>query len=123
MGAHKNRLVLGVVATDATFALTDVRGEQLWVGKCIHCQSALTVGRGGETFGATVEHIVARAHGGTDALENLALACARCNHGKGIRIDRLRRSDPRVLELQAKLTARRQERWREPPADPYDRRR
>jgi len=30
-----------------------------------------------------VEHIVARQHGGTDALENLALACHYCNLRKG----------------------------------------
>lgn len=30
-----------------------------------------------------VEHIVARQHGGTDELSNLALACDRCNLTKG----------------------------------------
>lgn len=30
-----------------------------------------------------VEHIVARQHGGTTTLENLALACWRCNWKKG----------------------------------------
>ncbi len=30
-----------------------------------------------------VEHIHARQHGGTDALENLALACNHCNFLKG----------------------------------------
>lgn len=30
-----------------------------------------------------VEHIVARSHGGEDGLENLALACRRCNLHKG----------------------------------------
>lgn len=34
---------------------------------------------------ATLEHIIPRTHGGTDALENLGLACARCNQGKGSR--------------------------------------
>jgi 5-methylcytosine-specific restriction endonuclease McrA len=114
VSATKDRLVLGVVATDATFELKDVRGERVWVGKCIHCQSALVVGQRGQTFGATLEHIVARAHGGTDELRNLALACARCNHGKGVRTDRLRPSDPRVVELRAKLELRRAERWRDP---------
>lgn len=109
--------MLGVVATDATFEPKDVRGERVWVGKCIHCQSALTVGLRGQTWGATLEHIVARAHGGTDDLRNLALACARCNHGKGIRTDRLRANDPRVLALREKLEQRRQERWREPAPD------
>ncbi len=30
-----------------------------------------------------VEHIVARQHGGSDDLENLCLACERCNAAKG----------------------------------------
>ncbi len=30
-----------------------------------------------------VEHIIARQHGGTDDLENLCLACDRCNGYKG----------------------------------------
>ncbi|MBX9792353.1 MAG: HNH endonuclease [Pirellulales bacterium] len=30
-----------------------------------------------------VEHVVPRIHGGTDSLENLALACPRCNCYKG----------------------------------------
>lgn len=30
-----------------------------------------------------VEHVVARQHGGSDVLENLALACDRCNLYKG----------------------------------------
>jgi hypothetical protein len=30
-----------------------------------------------------IEHIAARQHGGTDDLENLALACRRCNAFKG----------------------------------------
>lgn len=30
-----------------------------------------------------VEHIIARKHGGTDDIENLALACAECNLHKG----------------------------------------
>jgi hypothetical protein len=30
-----------------------------------------------------IEHIVARQHGGSDAIENLALACQRCNLHKG----------------------------------------
>ena len=30
-----------------------------------------------------IEHIIARQHGGSDAIENLALACHRCNLHKG----------------------------------------
>lgn len=34
---------------------------------------------------ATVDHIVPKAKGGTNAFDNLALACRRCNHAKGDR--------------------------------------
>jgi len=33
-----------------------------------------------------VDHVVARKHHGTDALENLALACFACNNHKGANI-------------------------------------
>ena len=33
----------------------------------------------------TVDHIVARAHGGTDHIDNLWLLCAACNSSKGTR--------------------------------------
>lgn len=32
---------------------------------------------------ATVEHIVSKQHGGTDALVNLAMSCYRCNSLRG----------------------------------------
>lgn len=114
MSATRARLVLGIVATDTTFERRVVRGEVVFVGKCIHCSSALTVGTRGETWGATVEHIVPRTHGGTDALENVALACARCNQGKGKRLDKRPRSDPTLARVIEMLQARRHERWREP---------
>lgn len=34
-------------------------------------------------FPFNIEHIIARQHGGGDDLENLALACDRCNQFKG----------------------------------------
>jgi len=33
-----------------------------------------------------VEHIIARQHGGTDDLDNLCLACDRCNAYKGVNL-------------------------------------
>lgn len=32
---------------------------------------------------ATPEHLTPRSKGGTDALDNLALACSRCNGARG----------------------------------------
>jgi 5-methylcytosine-specific restriction endonuclease McrA len=53
-------------------------------------------------------------HGGTDELENLALACGACNHEKGVRHDRRRRDDPKLAEVVERLRRRRRERWRAP---------
>lgn len=105
-----------MVATDATFARAVVRGERCWVGKCIHCGSRVAVSDDGATL-ATIEHIVPRNHGGGDEAENLALACARCNAGKGVRHDARRRDDPKLVALIAALQARRRERWRAAPDD------
>lgn len=107
------RKVLGIVETDATFELREVRGERAWVGRCIHCRSAIVVSTRGETA-ATIEHIVPTTHGGTDDVENLALACARCNQRKGARLDHRRRDDPTLRAVIDMLRARRRERWREP---------
>ena len=54
-----------------------------------------------------VEHIIARQHGGDDSLENLALACHRCNLHKGPNRTSL---DPKTGEL-TRLFHPRQDRW------------
>jgi 5-methylcytosine-specific restriction endonuclease McrA len=110
-------LVLAIVATDSTFERATVRGEECWVGRCIHCNARLTVGDEGETL-ATIEHIVPRTHGGTDDVRNVALACARCNAEKGVRHDPRPRRDPKRLALVSALEARRRERYRDPIFEP-----
>jgi len=54
-----------------------------------------------------VEHIVARQHGGTDRLSNLALACHRCNLRKGPNLTGI---DPVSGEV-VRLFHPRNERW------------
>ena len=44
-------------------------------GRCEYCHSPEWVG----AARFTMDHLVPRSRGGTDALENLALACRRCN--------------------------------------------
>lgn len=106
-------MILEIVATDATFERTEIRGRPAWVGKCIHCQSHVVVGLDGEPIQrATVEHIVPRTHGGTDAIENLALACGRCNALKGMRLDVRRRDDPKLTAVIERLQQRRASRLR-----------
>ncbi len=117
MGTSHRRLILACVATDRTFRLQrPARGGPCWVGKCIHCRAKLTVeADGGAGPEVTVEHIVPRTHGGTDALENLALACARCNAQKGHRLDHRPWHDPTLQQVIATLRERREARWRPPP--------
>jgi 5-methylcytosine-specific restriction endonuclease McrA len=113
-GARHRQLLLAIVATDATFDRSVVRGEPAWVGKCIHCNARLVVALDGEAGGtATIEHIVPRTHGGSDDLANLAVACARCNALKGKRLDHRRREDPTLTQVIETLRARRLARWRE----------
>ncbi|MCS6899525.1 MAG: MOSC domain-containing protein [Myxococcales bacterium] len=109
---HRVRLVLSVIETDSTFRKELVRGEEMWVGRCIFCQAKLVVPLSGEaSHRVTVEHIIPRHHGGTDEAENLALACARCNGEKGRRHDNQDRNDPRRLEVTRALQERRKRRW------------
>ncbi|MEZ4408836.1 MAG: hypothetical protein R3A52_20535, partial [Polyangiales bacterium] len=51
-----------------------------------------------------------------DALDNLALACGRCNGAKGVRHDHKPRGDPDLEAMIERLRARKAERLREPPA-------
>lgn len=111
----KQRTILAIVATDATFVRAEYRGGEAWIGKCLHCGAHLVVGLDGEPISrATIEHILPRSHGGTDDLENLGLACARCNSQKGVRHDSKRRGDARLAEIVEALAARRKARWRDP---------
>ena len=115
-GNTKQRLILGIVATDRTFERADHRGAEVWVGKCLHCNSHLVIRLDGEPISqATIEHIVPRTHGGTDDIENLGLACARCNWQKGVRHDNRRADDPKAMEVVARLQDRRRKRWRDAP--------
>lgn len=71
---------------------------------CEYCripQAALSLAR------FHLEHIVARQHGGTTTLENLALACGRCNLFKGPNIASL---DPFTGQL-VPLFHPRRDRW------------
>ncbi len=118
VSASKQRRVLAIVGTDATFVRAMQGGAAVWVGKCIFCGRALTIGGDGvPRSAATIEHIWPRTHGGDDTLANLALACGGCNREKGMRHDTRARVDARLAEIVTALRAKRQARWREPPAE------
>ena len=109
---HRIRLILSVVETDTSFRKEGVRGEVMWVGRCLFCQAKLVVPLDGDADRqVTVEHIIPRFHGGTDDPENLALACAQCNGEKGRRHDNRDRNDLRRIEITRALQERRKERW------------
>ncbi len=46
-----------------------------------------------------IEHIVAEVHGGTDDVENLALACHHCNQRKGTNLSGVDPASGRVVRL------------------------
>jgi 5-methylcytosine-specific restriction endonuclease McrA len=107
------RLLKEVAERDSTFEPRLVRGNRAWVGRCIHCRRAIVVPEDPrEPASATLEHIVPRTHGGGDELDNLALACASCNHAKGRKLDARRRDDPVLQRVIEQLRAERDRRKR-----------
>jgi 5-methylcytosine-specific restriction endonuclease McrA len=46
-----------------------------------------------------VDHVVPRKHGGTDQLDNLALACPECNLRKGTNLSGMEPETGRVISL------------------------
>jgi 5-methylcytosine-specific restriction endonuclease McrA len=113
--SRRHLLLLAAAVTDSTFEKTTLDGRVAWVGKCIHCNTKLVVAGDGRALGeATLEHVFPETQGGTDAVANLAVACARCNREKGSRHDA--KGGPRFDEIVALLRARRAERWRDPDA-------
>lgn len=64
-------------------------------GRCEYCQSRADYAT--ETF--AVEHIIPVSRGGTDDLENLALACSGCNGHKYNRTEATDPSDEALVPL------------------------
>jgi len=116
-GGRTRRRILEIIATDSGFHPVELRDGPGYEGPCIHCQARLLVEHDGSPVGdVTIEHIVPKSRDGTDALENLALACGRCNHQKGVRHD-ARVASARALEVEAALLQRRAQRFRAPAAE------
>jgi 5-methylcytosine-specific restriction endonuclease McrA len=111
------RRLLWCAATDRTFERIELADGPALAGKCLCCGRKLVLRANGEPVSrATIEHIVPRSHGGDDDLRNLGITCARCNHGKGARLDVRRSDDPTLQRVIETVRERRRERWREPPA-------
>jgi hypothetical protein len=75
--------------------------EQRADHRCEYCHAPQRVS--GYRF--HVEHIIPRAHGGSDALRNRALACATCNLAKA---EKTRGIDPRTGKATALFNPRTQ---------------
>lgn len=104
---------MAAAESDTTFERTSSAGREYLIGKCIHCQTRVTVPLDpSEPAHATLEHIVPQTHGGSDAPENLAVACQRCNQGKGRRLDLRAKNDETLQRVIALLQERRRARLR-----------
>ena len=123
MPSSLRRRLLLAVNTDRDATLSD----GIWTTRCIHCKAKVSIDADGEPLGTTtLEHIVPRSWfskkrpgelaeslGNPDDARNLALACARCNWGKGSRHDHRGPEDPRTLEVVGALLRKRMQRFRE----------
>ncbi len=103
--------------------------DGVWRTRCLHCRSALLLSDEGEPLnGATLEHVVPQSWfekrsasdltsdlSGPNDARNLALACARCNQGKGTRHDAKGPNHPRAREVVTQLKQKRLERWKPEP--------
>lgn len=117
MSSRTRRLLRAAAESDTTFARVEARGRTYLVGKCIHCSTRVSVPvADDEPAHATLEHIVPRNHGGSDEPENLAVACRRCNQGKGKRLDHRRPEDATLKRVIETLQSRRRERLRKSDA-------
>lgn len=108
-------LALQIAKTDNTFSRVHLRGQEAWVGKCLHCGAKVVVTVAGKLLPpATIEHILPKHHGGDDSLPNVGIACRKCNNEKGVHLDRLPKTHPRLVAMIQHLSEVRQKRWREP---------
>jgi len=101
MQAMQNPEVSGVQYQQGTLAGYEVREYLLekFRRTCAYCDATAVP--------LQIEHIHARASGGTERVSNLALACGPCNHKKGARDirDFLSRDPARLTKIQAQAKA------------------
>lgn len=63
---------------------------------CCYCGRPTVERRGEDDDRATIEHVIPQSRGGTDSLDNLRIACRRCNWARG---DKELRVDPALAVL------------------------
>jgi hypothetical protein len=95
--ALENPEIAGVQYQQGTLAGYEVREYLLekWHRTCAYC--------GATSVPLQIEHIVPRAHAGSNRVSNLALSCAPCNQAKGARSleEFLSRQPKRLVAIQA----------------------
>jgi 5-methylcytosine-specific restriction endonuclease McrA len=100
----RNPEISGIGYQQGTLAGFEVREFLLekWGRRCCYCDAA--------GVPLQVEHIVAKARGGSDRISNLCLACATCNRRKGAQpVERFLAHDPQrlaAIRAQAKAPLR-----------------
>ena len=105
--------LLDIIAQDNTFELSEYRDKIVWVGKCIQCNRKLYITQEGNAISeATIEHIIPRCHGGSNEINNLAIACKGCNNYKGRTVDVQNRGHPKLEKTIASLQEKKQKRYR-----------
>jgi 5-methylcytosine-specific restriction endonuclease McrA len=66
--------------THGVWMRTRLAEAQNW--RCCWCSRPVSIFRS-RRDSATIEHVTPKSEGGTDAWENLAMSCARCNSSRG----------------------------------------
>lgn len=59
--------------------------RQLWLRenkRCFWCGRGVIL-KGQEPRSATIDHLIPKAHGGSNSHNNLIMACKRCNNSRG----------------------------------------
>lgn len=122
MRATLRNLLLSAVETDSEAEFAD----GVWQTRCLHCRSKLMLRDDGLALnGVTLEHVVPQSWfekrlaadlindlEGPNDPRNLALACPRCNQGKGSSHDARGPNNPRAREVVMQLQQRRLARWK-----------
>lgn len=115
-------LLLSAIESDIEARLED----GTWTTRCLHCRAKLLLREDGLALnGATLEHVVPQSWfekrgaaeliadlNGPNDPRNLALACPRCNQGKGSRHDARGPGNARAQEVVLQLKQRRLARWK-----------
>lgn len=81
-GDNNRKYLRKIIANvyNAKYIRVRLAEAQNW--KCCWC-GCNTTGSYGLKHSATTEHVIPRSNGGTDDVDNLAMACSKCNHKRG----------------------------------------